>query len=375
MKIAHVVCHFPPDWGGIATAVIGYSRALSERGHDVTVFTPRYRGYENYPDEEFPFRVLRMKPLVSSGRAAVLPGLLTCLRGYDVVHLHYPFYGSAELVLLAKLMRPSTRLKVHYHMDARAIGIKELYFRAYAHTVMPILLRLADAIICSTLDYVESSDAAGYLRRHAEKFFPVSYGVDLDLFKPDPTICSAEGKTVLFVGAMTKTAYFKGLENLMRAFKTVTATVEDSRLVIVGHGETEQSFRQLAVELGVGDKVEFVTDADDETLVGYYQACDVLVLPPFNRNESFGLVLLEAMACGKPVIASSLPGVRAVFEDSKQGLLVEPGSIDDLVDKILAVLLDEEMAHRMGQAGRELVEKEYSWQEAVRRLEELYDRT
>ncbi len=373
MKIAQVVCHFPPDWGGIASAVIGYSRALSELGHDVTVITPRYSEYPQGEDEQFPFCVLWLRPLVSSGRAAVLPQLLWRLGDYDVVHLHYPFYGSAELVALFKILHPSTRLKLHYHMDAKASGLKGFYFRAYARVVLPTLLHLSDVITCSTLDYVQTSDAAGYLAAHPEKYSQVPYGVDQQLFRPAPDAHHGDSKTVLFVGSMTKPGYFKGLANLMRAFQSVATIVEKSRLVVVGHGEMEDYYRRLAVDLGIADKVEFVTEADDAALVRCYQACDVLVLPPFNRNESFGIVLLEAMACAKPVIASDLPGVRVVFENGKQGLLVRPGHIDDLVEKILDVLQDDESARRLGEAGRELVEREYSWQLAARRLTKLYE--
>ena len=338
----------------------------------MTVITPLYKEYSRAVDDYFPFTVLRLRPLASSGRAAVLPQLLSCLKDYDVVNLHYPFFGSAELVALVKILHPSTRLKLHYYMDARSKGLKGLYFRLYARTVLPVLLRLADDITCSKLDYVESSDAAGYLKHHAEKFHEVPFGVDLDLFRPAAASLSSQPKTVLFVGALTRPGYFKGLENLMRAMKAISKEVDGCRLVVVGHGEMEPSYRNLAYDLRLGERVLFVTDADDQALVARYRGCDVLVLPPFNRNESFGIVLLEAMACGKPVIASDLPGVRAVFENGRQGLLVEPGNIDDLAEKIIAILTDEDMARRFGQAGRELVEKEYPWQEAGRRLDEIY---
>jgi glycosyltransferase involved in cell wall biosynthesis len=286
VKIAQVVCHFPPDWGGIATAVIGFSRELGELGHEVTVITPLYKEYVQAADDDFPFTVLRLRPLASSGRAAVLPQLLTCLKDHDVVNLHYPFYGSAELVALAKILHPSTRLKLHYHMDARSKGLKGLYFRLYARTVLPVLLRLADDIICSKIDYIESSDAAGYLRRHTEKFHEVPYGVDLDLFRPDAASLSCHSKTILFVGSLTRPGYFKGLENLIRALKSIDEKIEGCRLIVVGHGEMEPYYRQLADALDLGDRIQFVTNADDRALVACYRRCDVLVLPPFNRNVS-----------------------------------------------------------------------------------------
>jgi glycosyltransferase involved in cell wall biosynthesis len=98
----------------------------------------------------------------------------------------------------------------------------------------------------------------------------------------------------------------------------------------------------------------------------------VVVLPSINQGEAFGLVLLEAMACSKPVIASNLPGVRSVFKNGNQGLLVKPGDVKDLVKKIKVILTDDQLAKRMGRAGRSLVINKYTWDKVGRRLDIIY---
>jgi glycosyltransferase involved in cell wall biosynthesis len=216
-----------------------------------------------------------------------------------------------------------------------------------------------------------NSYAGSYYDRHPGKFSEVTYGVDTDRFRPGPERAPGSEKVILFVGALIRQNYFKGLENLMLAFKRIRDSIS-CRLRVVGCGDMEEHYRSLADGLKIDAWVEFVTDADDRRLVECYQSCDLLVLPSTDMSEAFGIVLLEAMACAKPVVASNLPGVRSVFEDRKHGLLVEPGDVDDLTDKISMLMSDEETARRFGQAGRELVETRYTWTRTAEKLDAVY---
>ena len=110
-------------------------------------------------------------------------------------------------------------------------------------------------------------------------------------------------------------------------------------------------------------------------LVDYYNSANLLVLPSIDRSEAFGLVLLEAMACAKPVIASNLPGVRTVVEEGKNGLLVRPGQVDDLAKKILIVLSDESLQKQYGNYGYQLVQQKYQWSVIAQQLERIYVET
>lgn len=361
----------------MGSSVYHFSRELAKLGHDITVFTPRYRARSVQPEVTFPgFKVVMLKPLVSSGNAAFLPQLLWRLKGYDVIHLHYPFYGSATFVALRKLFRPSTRICLYYHMDTESVGIKGLFFRLYRRTVLPCILRLVYEVTCSSFDYISHSQAASYYFRHKREFDEVPYGVDSDFFTPGK-LPQGGDKVILFVGALIRQNFFKGLNNLLSAFAAISRRTGDCRLMVIGRGDMEDYYDQMADSLNISHLVDFVNDADDEKLLEYYRSCYMAVLPSTETSEAFGLVLLEAMACGRPVIASNLPGVRTTFEDGKQGLLVEPGDVDDLIEKISTLLDDEETARRFGEAGRKRVEAGYTWQRAAEKLDEIYgeDRT
>jgi glycosyltransferase involved in cell wall biosynthesis len=375
MKIAQVVCAFPPYKGGIGNAVHHFSRELAGRGHEITVFTPRYSNQPAQPQhEQYDFEVVRLKPLASRGLAAILPQLLRRLKGFDIIHLHYPFYGSAGLVALVRLLRPSTKVALYYHMDTRAGGLKGAVFRLYRFLILPILLHIAGEITCSSFDFIMNSDAGRYFKRHPDKFDEVPYGVDTELFVPGPDPRQGKARVVQFVGALIKQGYFKGVENLISAHKLVTRELDGCMLRIIGSGDKEESYRELTARLGISENVEFINDADDSRLIECYQSCDLVVLPSLDTSEAFGIVLLEGMACGKPVIASDLPGVRSVFENDQQGLLAEPGNIEDLADKIITLLSDREMARRLGGAGRERVEASYTWTRAGESLEVIYEK-
>lgn len=373
MRIAQIICAFPPYKGGMGNSVYYFSRGLAALGHEITVFTPAYPRRADLPEgDPSDIVVVRLTPLVSSGNAAVMPQLLWRLKGYDAIHLHYPFYGSAGFVALRKLLRPSMRVVLYYHMDTRATGVKGAVFWTYSRVILPVVLRQAERITCSTFDYVVNSDAGGYYKRHPWKFAEVPFGVDNEKFRPGPEHAAGE-KVILFVGALIRQNYFKGLENLMLAFKRIRDRI-NCRLMVVGRGDMEEQYRSLVDELGISAGVDFVTNADDRRLVECYQSCDVMVLPSTDMSEAFGIVLLEAMACAKPVVASDLPGIRSVFEDGKHGLLVAPGDVDDLADKISTLISDEETARRFGKAGRELVEARYTWSRAAEQLDMVYNR-
>lgn len=376
MKIAQIVCTFPPYRGGIGNSVNSISDTLSDLGHEVTVFTPDY----NLPaEEEFngKFTVKRLRPLIRIGNAALLPQLFFKLNNFDIVHLHYPFYGAIKSVLIKKLIKgKKMKLVLHYHMDNRGAGLKGAIFYFYKIAVLPLAARLADIITCASLDYIKHSALADYYRLKPDKFRQILFGVDLDQFVTyhDGKNKQRQNKVILFVGGLDRAHYFKGLENLLKALAEIIKDRKFSAAIlnVVGRGGLKDYYLKRARDLGVAKSVVFNDRVDNSQLVNFYNYCDCLVLPSINQSEAFGLTLLEAMACSRPVIASNLPGVRGVFKNGKQGLLAEPNDIKDLTAKIKIILNDKKRAEIMGQAGRELVEKKYTWAGVGGRLNAIY---
>jgi len=260
-------------------------------------------------------------------------------------------------------------------MDAKAYGFKGLIFKLNNFLILPILLWQAQIITCASLDYIKHSQVANYYKKHAKKFRQILFGVDLKQFAIQSiTTQEKNQKTILFVAGLDKAHHFKGLENLLQAIKILKNSLHFKfNLIVIGEGGLKNYYKNLAKNLEIDEIVNFFGQVDNNKLVDYYNYCDVFVLPSISQSEAFGLVLLEAMACAKPVIASNLPGVRDVFKNSIQGLLINPGDIHDLVEKLEIILTNDKLAKQMGQAGRKLVEDKYTWEKVVKRLSLIYN--
>jgi glycosyltransferase involved in cell wall biosynthesis len=180
----------------------------------------------------------------------------------------------------------------------------------------------------------------------------------------------ADAPLVLFVGVLDRAHHFKGAGNLIRAFAALKN--RDAMLMLVGDGDLKEQFMQQAAGLGIAERTRFVGKVSNSDLPDYYAAADLAVLPS-SPPESFGMVLIEAMACGKPVIASNLPGVRAVVSNNVDGLLLQPGNIPELTDKIDQLLRDPERRREMGMRGRQKVEAKYAWSVIIPNLTQVYE--
>jgi len=367
MKVAHLVSTFPPYRGGMGNAAAQFAWLYSLR-HEVRVFTPRYG--EMIPSEFPTFRVEWLTSPIKYGNAAGLPQLLWRLRPFDIIHLHYPFYGAHLPTFLAcHLWR--CKLVLHYHMDSISSGFKGYVFAFNRRFVFPLLANRADVIIGASLDFLAHSQISPYFSANPEKFREIPYWVDSDKFYPRENVGTGN-VIVLFVGGLDQAHYFKGFENLLRSMKTVIMKCSRPiNLHVVGSGDLLAHYKRLAADLGIADRVEFLGKVDDEGLVRAYQNSNFLVLPSINQGEAFGLVLLEAMATEKPVIASNLPGVRSVFTDGLEGLIVNAGDNDDLVAKILQLAENEELRFQMGRRARELVKKKYQASKVEQELESI----
>lgn len=337
MKILHLICTYPPYKGGMGNSVARIALALARNDSDVTVITPSYKNCSS--KETGAVEVQRLRPFFSLGNAAILPGLFFKLKKFDILHLHYPFYGTHLCVLLGSIIWKKP-LVMHYHMDTEASGLKGLIFRFNRALIEPFMLKRAARIIGSTSDYLQNSHIAQYTEKHPEKISIVPFGLDNGYFH-EP----AQNKrhSLLFVGGLDRAHYFKGIPILLEAIRLTkeAGKLQDWVLEIVGNGDMLVSYMQLAEEKGIKDAVIFSPKIEDMELKEKYRTSGALILPSINRGEAFGIVLIEAMAAGTPVIASDLPGVRSVFCAPEQGLLTEPGNAQSLSDAIIKMISDE----------------------------------
>ena len=376
MKIAQVVSPFPPYFGGVGNSCYSLSLELAERGHEVTVFTSNYPKNVsfNYPKK---IKVNRLNYVFRFQNATFSPALLK-IKGFDAVHLHLPYHFGGELAFFASKLR-NMPLIATYQMDVIGEGWLKYFFKLHEKTFLKLILSKADKIIYSSKDYAENSNFAELFKRREKDCFEVPNGVDTKKFNSNLDArelrnkigIKKEEKVVLFVGALDKAHYFKGVEVLLKAFSGIKE--KNAKLVLVGEGDLKDYYIKTAKLLGINRNVFFAGRVSSEELPYYYNLCDFSVLPSTDRGEAFGMALVEAMACGKPVIAGNLPGVRNVVEERKNGLLAEAGNEKDLKEKMEKLLQDSSLRKKFGENGRKKALEKYDWGKIAERVEGIYE--
>ncbi len=380
MKLAVLTPVFSPYRGGIGVVAHANAKMARELGFDVTVFTPLYpslrkKGVKKNETIDG-LRVARLTPFFAYGNAALLPQLFFLLAKFDRIHLHYPFLETALPVLFAKLFFRK-KFIVTYHMDlVGKRSFDRFIFKAYTGFILPLVCAAADTIIVSSLDYARASRLAVFREKYRQKIAVIPHSVDTSVYmrKKDSDALRAQynvlehNQVILFVGGLDSAHYFKGVEYLLEAFESIVRMMEHARqyplpvLLLVGYGSLIPYYKNIAGQLEIMDKVIFAGTVDSEiSLAKYYSLASVTVLPSIDQSESFGIVLIESLACATPVIASDLAGIRSVVRDGVNGFLARPRDVSDLAIKIYAVLRDAINAEKMGKAGRAIVEREYSY--------------
>jgi glycosyltransferase involved in cell wall biosynthesis len=368
LKIAHVTATFPPYWAGTGNVAYHNARLLHESGHDVTVFTAKTaRSHEL----THPFKVEYLPVVLSLGNAPLTPSLVSRLRGFDLIHLHYPYIFGAELAFLAARLYNIPLVLTYHNRLQETQPVKKMLFNLYNTFAEPALLRGAKKVFAVTEGHLANlHPKLAASARVAE----LSNGVDTAQFKPQNNrvreeLGVAQDKPVaLFVGALDQAHRFKNVDGLLRAFANLSL---DAELWIMGDGDLRPSLETLAQALGLGGKVRFLGKCSPGDLPPFYTAANVVVLPS-TSVESFGLVLIEAMACATPVIASALPGVKSLVRDGVDGYLVTPGDLEALTKGLSHILSNPQRSQAMGQAGYEKVRHSYDWHVIAERLETLY---
>lgn len=365
MKIAQIVCVYPPYSGGIGTSAQKIQKTIHNK-HEGFVFTVKTK--KNSSEDDVKNNIIRLKPLIKIGHGAILLSLFKKLKNFDTIYFHYPFFGTTVIIWLFKILNPQKKLIIHYHMDVKH---KNILFKVLSwpeEIIKKSLFKKADQIISASLDYIKNSQIKNVYNKYPKKFKEIPFSINTKEFKPLENI--KKENIVLFVGGLDKAHYFKGVDILIKAISQIKDL--DWKLKIIGEGELKKDLIFLAESLKIKDKIEFIEKLDKEELIKNYQTAKVLVLPSINSNEAFGIVLIEAMSCGIPVIASNLPGVRTVFENQKSGFQIEPKNVEDLKSKIDLILRDKENYQNMSQAAHKLALEKYSEEVINSKILELF---
>lgn len=362
MRVLHVGKFYPPYRGGMET----HLKVLCEEIRDTVDLSVVVAndGRERVDEVVDGIEVTRLGTLFNLSSAQVCPQLVSHIRRSraDVVHLHYP---NPTAILAYFAAGAPGHLVITYHSDIVRQKVLGAAFSPFLHAAM----RRSSAVIAATPNYVESSPV---LRAYRDRCHVIPFGIDLDGYtKADDAAVRAlreryGPRIVLGVGRLI---YYKGFEYLIRAMARV-----DARLLLVGEGPLREPLERLAADLGVRDRVVFLGSIGDDEILACYHASDLFVLSSIARSEAFGIVQIEAMAAGIPVVNTSLDsGVPFVSLDGVSGLTVPPCDADALADAINRILDSPELKRELGEAGRERARREFSKERMAERTLALYD--
>lgn len=369
----------PYDWsypGGVQDHILRLASELRGRGHSVGILTPA-TGARARQVEFGVYKLGWAAPLHVNGsvaRIALAPDLSGRLRGilqreqFDVIHLHEPLASALGLSVLHLASSVNATLIGTFHAWARhsLASAPEWAYASAAPFLGRYFRRLHGRIAVSPA-------AEEFISR----FFPGEYrlipnGVDTALFRPDaePLRQFSDGKfNILYLGRIEKR---KGLKHLLRAIPLIREHFPNTRFLVGGDGPLRAAYEKLAAEEGWPDVV-FLGRVPTETLPSLYASADVFCAPG-TGGESQGIVLLEALASGRAVVASDIPGYRSVIQHQRNGLLVQPGRHEELAWAVCHLLGSEDERRRLGAAGRHRAET-FSWDRVATQVLAYYAET
>lgn len=383
MRVVHLGKYYPPSPGGIETHTQTLCRAQAalgcqvtavvvnhsdRHGRDVTFSRTVWTPYAN--DADGPVRVVRVGRYGNLAKMDMAPGLVQAIRreaqaGADVWHLHAP----NPAMMLAALAVPAARpLIITHHSDI----VKQRLLRHLFGPVERAAYRRAALVLSDSPGYIEGSPL---LQKLGDKVKVLPLGLDLTPFqRPSPAARAFAddlrgnhpGPLWLGVGRLI---YYKGFHVALAALKHVTGT-----LLVSGIGPLEAYLKRVATELGVDNRVVWLGRTTAEQLVGCYMAATAFWFPSVARSEGFGLVQVEAMASGCPVVNTAIPGsgVAWVSRHEREGLAVPVNDPAALAAAAKRLLFEPGLRERLAAAGRERAASEFDWRVMGERSLELY---
>ena len=367
MKIALVSPYDFAHPGGVTNHISSLDLQLTRMGHNVKVIAPASRIIKDFEDRfiaigrpySIPSSDSVIRIPISMHLAPTIKEVLA-REQFDIIHLHEPFMP----MLCSAMVRFSNTVTVGtFHAAEGKPGY---------NWGRPISTWLIRQRLHNLHGRIAVSKPA---QEYHSKYIPGSYeiipnGIDLERFSDSVTPMERfqDGKlNILFVGRLE---FRKGLNYLLNAFLRVKQEIPESRLIVVGPGtRLRKRYERWVSKTGLEDVV-FVGYVSNEDKARYYKTADIFCAPATSR-ESFGIVLLEAMATGKPVVATNIPGYASVVSDGEDGLLVPPQNYQELARALLTLLNDEALRKQMGARG-EAKSREYSWELVSRRIMDYY---
>lgn len=389
MNIGHFLTHFPYinllndanyvkryTHGGIGIVAHYLSIEMVKRRHGVNIFTTSINSKDSF-ERLNGVNIYRYGTNFKIGNGNISFNLLLKPPRHkvDIVHAHSPSPPS-DMAALRYVSKWKVPFVLTYHGDGQEnIGnfIRNTSVSFYNRYVLDKFMSRADVIISPSKHYIDESR---FLGKYRDKTVVIPNGINIDDFDVlysrercrEKLGLPIDSKIILFVGTLIQ---HKGHGVLLKAVPKILKNIPNAKLVFVGDGGMKEELERICKRLNVEKHVKFagfVGDISKKPL--YYRAADVFVLPS-TGPELFGIVNLEAMACGIPIVASKIGGIPDIVKDGENGLLVPPRNSKVLADAIIYLLENEDIREKMGKNGREKVE-DYSWEMIAEETEKVY---
>ena len=374
MRVLHIGKYYAPQHGGIERHVQDLAEWQVRHGLDVGVLVHQPRGRWRNARESVNGVDVRRAGCLAAPLYTPLSPALPWLLGRalsnarpDLLHLHLP--NPSCLAVLASPRARALPWVVHWHADASGASpshAMRIAYRAYRPVEQALLAR-ADAIIATSRAYL---DASATLSEWHSKVRVIALGIDEhagSTARPPAWPGDGDAPRLLAVGRLS---HYKGFSVLLDAL----ARIPRARLLLVGDGECAEALRAQTRRLELGDRVTFAHGLGDDALHAAYAEADAFVLPSLDRSEAFGLVLLEAMRAGLPVVASDVrgSGIGHVVADGHTGFLVPPGDAEALAGALERLVADADLRRRFGSAGHQRWRDQFTLEGSARAVLELY---
>ncbi len=373
MRILNTLYYYRPHFSGLTVYTERLARTLISHGHQVTVLTSQYdRSLQ--PFENMNGVVVRRVPVLCNiSKGPIMPTFLyqaaRLIQEHDILHLHVPQLEAAPLSLLGRAFRIPVVMTYHCDLLLPPSPLNALANRI-SNLANSISTKTANVIVVNSGDYAEESPL---LSKRLEKVEVIPPPIELP--EPDPLVIQSmrerynivQGQPV--IGMAARLATEKGAEVLARAMPNVLKAMPGACVLYVGQYENvmgEETYRlHLLPQIeALGDHWTFLGILQQSEFAAFFKMCDVTVLPSLNSTESFGMVQVESMLSGTPVVASDLPGVRQPTQATGMGLTFPPGDADELAAALLQVLRNpadyrRDRASVMAQYSSEVVSAKY----------------
>lgn len=389
MKVGYFIGHFPYidllntlDYdkkyahGGTEIAAHELAIKMIKRGHEVDVFTSSIDSkdsLEKHPHMKIHRYGTTLK--IASANPSFKMIYKPLKHDVEIIHAHSPIpYSDIPALIYAK--RKKVPFILTYHYDGQETGgsfIRNVGVFLYNKLFINRVLNHADVIIATTRSYANESK---FLKGYKDKIVVIPNGINIEDVTTNYSKEECRNKLqlpvnkklILFLGSVVP---YKGPDVLLKALHLVKKEVPDVKLILAGRGPMLNELKELSKKLDLDENIEFLGFVDESLKSLYFKSSDIFCLPSTTMSEAFGIVNLEAMASGIPIVSSNFGGIPDIVKEGENGLLAEPGDVEGLADALIYLLKNEDIRKKMGDDGLKKVER-YSWEKIAEDTEKIY---